>query len=231
MARTFALIPARGGSKGIPHKNIVNLAGKPLLAHSIHAANAAQVFDAIYVSSDDAQILAIAEQEGAATIRRNPAFAQDQSPTDPTIQEFIEKQFLAADDVIVLLQPTSPLRTAENIIAALELYYLRNDCNALVSVCAADNKYLYAYLGADPYLEPAMPEYAKIARRQDLPNIYLPNGAIYIFSVANFMRKQSIPDSRVIAYVMNKIESLDIDEPADFAQAELYFSQRQKGTQ
>ncbi len=229
MARTLALIPARGGSKGIPYKNIVNLAGRPLLSHSILAAKAAQVFNAIYVSSDDAQILAIAQQEGAATICRNPDFAKDHSPTDPVIQEFIEHQSLAADDVIVLLQPTSPLRTAQNIAASLEMYRQHKDCYALISVCAANNKYLYAYVGADPYLVPAMPEYAKISRRQDLPNIYLPNGAIYIFSVADFQREQTIPNSNVIAYVMCEAESLDIDEPADLNEAELYFSQRQQG--
>lgn len=76
MAKIIALIPARGGSKGIPQKNIVNIAGKPLLSHTIHAARIAQVFDNIYVSSDDDQILSVAEQEGAAIIRRYPEFAQ-----------------------------------------------------------------------------------------------------------------------------------------------------------
>lgn len=231
MAKTIALIPARGGSKGIPQKNIVNLAGKPLLAHSIHAAQAAQVFDAIYVSSDDAQILTVAETYGAATIRRNPKLAQDNSPTNPVIQEAIEKQNLASDDIIVLLQPTSPLRTAGHIQASLKLYKEHQGCDALNSVCAADNKYLYAYLGADPYLTPAMPEYLKISRRQDLPNIYLPNGAIYIFSVASFQREQAIPDTKVIAYVMPEAESIDIDTPDDLKRAELYFSQRQRDLQ
>lgn len=228
MAKTIALIPARGGSKGIPQKNIVNLAGKPLLSHTIHAAQAAQVFDAIYVSSDDAQILTVAEKDGAAIIRRHPDLAQDHSPTNPVIQECIEKQGLAADDIIVLLQPTSPLRTARDIEASLRLYLGQQDCDVLKSVCAADNKYLYAYVGADPYLTPAMPEFAKISRRQDLPNIYLPNGAIYIFSVTQFQYKQAIPDTKVIAYVMPEAKSIDIDTPEDLKRAELYFSQRQR---
>lgn len=231
MAKTIALIPARGGSKGIPQKNIVNLAGKPLLSHTIHAAQAARVFDAIYVSSDDSQILAVAEADGAATIRRHPDLAQDHSPTNPVIQECIEQQSLARDDIIILLQPTSPLRTAGHIQASLTLYSQHQSCNALISVCAADNKYLYAYMGADPYLTPAMPEYAKISRRQDLPNIYLPNGAIYIFSVANFQCEQAIPDSKVIAYVMPEADSIDIDTLEDLKRAELYFSQRQRDLQ
>ncbi|GGY72343.1 hypothetical protein GCM10011613_16640 [Cellvibrio zantedeschiae] len=231
MAKTIALIPARGGSKGIPQKNIANLAGKPLLSHTIHAAQAAQIFDEIYVSSDDAQILTVAENNGAAIIRRHPDLAQDRSPTNPVIQECIEKQGLLGEDIIVLLQPTSPLRTAQDIKASLKLYLGHQDCHALNSVCAADNKYLYAYLGADPYLIPAMPEFAKISRRQDLPKIYSPNGAIYIFSVANFQRHQAIPDTKVIAYVMSEDESIDIDTPDDLKRAELHFSQRQRDLQ
>lgn len=228
MAKTIALIPARGGSKGIPHKNIALLAGKPLLSHSIQAAQAAQMFDGIYVSSDDEQILAVAKEYGAAIICRNPALAQDHSPTNPVIQEFIEQQKLDKDDVIVLLQPTSPLRTAEHIQAALTLFKECADCAALKSVCAADNKYLYAFLGADPYLTPAMPEYMKISRRQDLPAIYLPNGALYIFTVKHFQRQQAIPQDAVIAYKMSELDSIDIDTPDDLEKAEFYLAKRQR---
>ncbi len=228
MAKTIALIPARGGSKGIHQKNIASLSGKPLLSHSIRAAQEARVFDAIYVSSDDSQILAVADNDGAATIRRNPEYAQDHSPTHPVIQECIEKQHLIDSDIIVLLQPTSPLRKAQHIQASLKLYAEHPDCHALKSVCAADSKYLYAYLGADPYLTPAMPDYMKIPRRQELPQIYLPNGAIYIFSVASFQRAQTIPSTKVIAYIMSETDSIDIDTQADLEQAELYLSQGQR---
>lgn len=231
MAKTVALIPARGGSKGIPYKNIVHLAGKPLLSHTIHAAQCSQVFNNIYVSSDDAQILDVAQNDGAAIICRNPALAQDHSPTNPVIQEFIEHEALLSDDVIVLLQPTSPLRNAEHIQAALNLFREYGECAALKSVCAADSKYIYAFVGADPYLTPLVPELAKISRRQDLPAIYLPNGAIYIFTVASFLREQAIPQNNVIAYVMSDVDSIDIDVPQDLQQAEFYFSQRQRDLQ
>jgi CMP-N,N'-diacetyllegionaminic acid synthase len=228
MAKTIALIPARGGSKGILHKNIALLAGKPLLSHSILAAQQAKVFDAIYVSSDDAQILAVAKEYGAAIVCRNPALAQDHSPTNPVIEEFIALQKLERDDVIVLLQPTSPLRKAEHIQAALQLFKQYADCAALKSVCAADNKYLYAYLGADPYLTPVVPEYMKFSRRQDLPSIYLPNGAVYIFTVGNFQCTQAIPQENILAYKMSEIDSVDIDTPADLEMAEFYLAKRQR---
>lgn len=220
MARILALIPARGGSKGIPQKNIANLAGKPLLWYSVDAAIKAQIFDAIYVSSDDEQILTVAEKYGAARFCRNPALAQDDSPTNPVIQEFIERQTLSADDVIVLLQPTSPLRTVEHIKAALDIFLQHKACSALKSVCRADSKYLYALTGADPYLTPLLPEYSQIARRQDLPEIYLPNGAIYIFSVASFQKYNAIPQQQVAAFIMSDAESIDIDTPEDLKKAE-----------
>lgn len=226
MSKVIALIPARGGSKGIPYKNIALLAGKPLIFYSISAAQAASVFDGIYVSSDDAKILSVAEKFGAALIHRNPASAQDHSPSNAVIEEFIAQQKLLSDDIIVLLQPTSPLRSSADIEAALSLFKQHPECATLISVCAADNKFLYAFLGADPYVKPVSPEHMKISRRQDLPSIYLPNGAVYIFTVSNFQREQSIPQENVIAYKMSAINSIDIDTQDDFEKAEFYLTKR-----
>lgn len=226
MSKNIALIPARGGSKGIPYKNIVSLGGKPLIAHTILAAQAANVFDDICVSSDDKKILAVANDYGVSAINRPLSLAQDNSSTDAVVAEFIQTQALAAEDIIVLLQPTSPLRSAKHITAALKLFKQHPACAVLKSVCAADNKYLYAYLGADPYLEPVAPQYFNISRRQDLPAIYLPNGALYIFTVANFQEAMAIPKIKTIAYEMSAFESIDIDTPADLDVAESYLAQQ-----
>jgi CMP-N,N'-diacetyllegionaminic acid synthase len=226
MSKTIALIPARGGSKGIQYKNIALLADKPLLSYSIVAAKAANVFDKIYVSSEDARILATAKEYGADLVDRSISLAQDHSSTNAVIEEFIAQQELKNEDIIVLLQPTSPLRTAEHIQSALKLFKNHTECAALKSVCAADNKYLYAFLGANPYLTPVSPTHMKISRRQDLPDIYLPNGAIYIFSVAQFQRNQSIPEINVIAYVMSEADSIDIDTHSDLEKAEFYLTKR-----
>ena len=226
MSKIIALIPARGGSKGIKYKNIVALAGKPLLSYSIIAAQQSEIFNAIYVSSDDAKILSVANDYNASLVHRSPKLAQDHSPTNDLIEEFITNLELADDDVIVLLQPTSPLRSAEHIKSAVTLFKQKPDCSALISVCAADNKYLYTYLSADSYLTPVSPEHMKISRRQDLPEIYLPNGAIYIFTVGNFKREKSIPENRLVAYVMSAEDSIDIDAQKDLDQAEIYFTQR-----
>ena len=107
MSKVIAIIPARGGSKGIKNKNIIPLLNKPLLAYSIEAAQESAVVDEIYVSSDSAEILAVAREYGAKTIERDPSLALDETPTDPAITEFILKANLESKDIILLLQPTS----------------------------------------------------------------------------------------------------------------------------
>ncbi len=221
MAKTVAFIPARGGSKGIPHKNIVNLAGKPLITYSILAAKNCRFIDSIYTSSDDEKILSVAAQAGSELILRSTDLAQDTTPTNPVITEFIKELGLTDDDIIVVLQPTSPLRKTSHIAEAITLFKSHPEARGLISVYVADNKYFYAYSGANPYLTPLMPEAFKVSRRQDLPSIYLPNGALYIFSVAEFMKEQKVPQTQVVAFVMSLEDSVDIDTPDDLLRAEL----------
>jgi CMP-N,N'-diacetyllegionaminic acid synthase len=227
MSKVLALIPARGGSKGIKQKNLAPLLGKPLIAYSIAAAQVSDVIDAIYVSSDDEAILAAGENLGAKAIKRNPALAQDESPTDPVIGEFIEREQLAQDDLIVLLQPTSPLRTAVHIREALAAYKRHSSCRSLISVYEINNKVLKAYLSGGEFLAPLAGANTSYSRRQDLPSVYMPNGALYIFSVAEFLRENKIPRDRIIPYHMSEADSLDIDVPSDLAAAEAALLQRQ----
>ncbi len=220
MNTVVALIPARGGSKGIKHKNIVDLASKPLLAYSIDAALESGVINRVYVSSDDDNILSVAKHHGAELIKRDPSLARDESPTDPVITEFIEKAQLQPKDIIVLLQPTSPLRTAQHIREALAEYRDFPTCHSLISVYELNNKYLKAYVGGGEFLHPVAGEHTSYTRRQDLPSLYMPNGALYIFSVAEFMREEKIPRTHIIPYLMSETESLDIDTPEDLQLAE-----------
>lgn len=219
MANVIALIPARGGSKGIKYKNIVTLGDKPLLAYSIQAAVESGVINHIYVSSDDDNILSVAKEYGAEVIKRDAALARDESPTDPVITECIHKANLAPKDIIVLLQPTSPLRTAQHIREALAEYRDFPTCHSLISVYELNNKYLKAYVGGGEFLHPVAGEHTSYTRRQDLPSLYMPNGALYIFSVAEFMREEKIPRTHIIPYLMSEAESLDIDTPDDLAVA------------
>ncbi len=217
MQKVFALLPARGGSKGILQKNIAPLLDQPLIAYSIQAAQASGVIDDIYVSSDDDQILSVAHYYKAERLKRDPHLARDDSPTDPVIAEFIHRVKPAAKDIIVLLQPTSPLRTGEHIREALAEFNDFPTCHSLISVYEISNKFMKAYVGGGEFLHPLAGEHTSYTRRQDLPSLYMPNGAIYIFKVEDFLREEKIPRTHIIPYLMSDDDSLDIDTPDDLA--------------
>jgi CMP-N,N'-diacetyllegionaminic acid synthase len=228
MPSVLALIPARGGSKSIPKKNIVPLLGKPLLAYSIEAALQSGVIDHVYVSSDDAEILSAAQQFGATPLQRTPSLALDESPTDPVIADFIAKVAAEPEDIIVLLQPTSPLRTAEHVRAAVESFQAAPAGQAVISVCNIDNKVLKAYLQQGDYLEALAGADFPYKRRQDLPALYMPNGALYIFSVRSFTQQQGIPRQQLKPYRMTVDDSADIDTLDDLRKAEQILVLRQQ---
>jgi CMP-N,N'-diacetyllegionaminic acid synthase len=220
MPNVFALVPARGGSKGIPQKNIVPLLDQPLIAYTLQAAISSGVIDATYVSSDDDQILSVAHYYGAEKFKRDPHLARDDSPTDPVVAEFIHRIKPAGKDIIVLLQPTSPLRTAVHIKEALAEFYDFPTCHSLISVFEISNKFMKAYVGGGEFLHPLVGEHTSYTRRQDLPSLYMPNGALYIFKVDDFLREEKIPRSHTIPYLMSENDSLDIDTPDDLVVAE-----------
>jgi len=211
--KVLALIPARGGSKGIPKKNIVDLNGKPLIAYTIEAAKNVPGIDQIVVSSDSDEILFIAEQFGATPLKRPTELATDESSSNDPISHAIENN--PEVDTILLLQPTSPLRNATHINEALEKFSSSNS-ECLISVkelkhspylaYKIEEEKLESYFDSNPYLD---------KRRQDIPAAYAPNGAIYIFSVKAFKESSGIPREKVLGYLMDETSSLDIDSETD----------------
>ncbi|HEY0891787.1 MAG TPA: acylneuraminate cytidylyltransferase family protein [Cellvibrio sp.] len=226
MPNVFALVPARGGSKGILQKNIVPLVDQPLLAYTLKAAQESGVIDSVYVSSDDDQILSVAHYYGAERIKRDPHLARDESLIDPVVAEFIHRLKLAGKDIIILLLPTSPLRTAVHIREALAEFRDFPTCRSLISVCEINNQLMKAYVGGGEFLQPLAGAHSSYMRRQDLPSLYMPNGAISIFKVDEFMREEKIPRTHEIPYLMSDYDSLDIDTPADLQIAEQRLSKR-----
>lgn len=226
MPNVFALVPARGGSKGILQKNIVPLVDQPLLAYTLKAAQESGVIDSVYVSSEDDQILSVAHYYGAERIKRDPHLARDESLIDPVVAEFIHRLKLAAKDIIILLLPTSPLRTAVHIREALAEFRDFPTCRSLISVCEINNQLMKAYVGGGEFLQPLAGAHSSYMRRQDLPSLYMPNGAISIFKVDDFMREEKIPRSHEIPYLMSDYDSLDVDTPADLQIAEQRLSER-----
>lgn len=221
--RNLAVIPARSGSKGLPDKNILPLNGKPLLAWSIDAARQSGMFDTIYVSTDSEKYAEIARQYGAEVpfLRSAEASTDTASSWDVLKEAIINYQKLGkAFDSLMMLQPTSPLRTAEDIRGAFQLMTQRN-ATAVVSVCNTDCSPLWCNTlpenqCMDGFLSPAA-----LFPRQALPQYYQLNGAIYLLVVDNFLKKgRLVYDQGCYAYVMPSERSVDIDGAVDFAIAE-----------
>lgn len=217
--RIVAVIPARAGSKGIPGKNTRLLRGKPLIQYTMEAAWASGVVDEVVVSSDGSAILALAQRLGATPLVRPAELASDAAPTASAIAHLVEASALRKADIIVLLQPTSPLRRAAHIRAALERY--TRDAVPLVSMDESPY-YPDKYLSIDEHgrLTTTVPG-AATRPRQALSARFKPNGAIYIFSVAQFRAAGDVPIIGSRAFLMDKIASIDIDAPEDLRLVEL----------
>lgn len=220
--KTLALIPARGGSKGLPRKNLRLLAGKPLLAWSIEAARAAKAVERVLVSSDDDEILAEAERWGAEALRRPGALATDLSPSEPLVVHALDtlREEGYETEALVLLQPTSPLRHASDIDAACALLQQPN-VQAVISVYEPRHSPYKALLrDEDGWLRGLLGERAPFGPRQALPSLWMPNGAIYAVYSRVFRELQSFLPPNTLPYVMDASRSIDIDNAQDLEHAE-----------
>jgi CMP-N-acetylneuraminic acid synthetase len=218
--RIVALIPARGGSKGVPGKNIRELNGKPLIQYSIDAAMNSEFVDEVYVSTDDSKIATVAQLCGASLVDRPRELATDSSTTDEAISHFINTNDFGKNCIIILLQPTSPLRSSIHIDEAFR-QYIRNPVGMVLSVTEPQHHPMKSFrVSADGTLQGICDEESPFLPRQILPKVYMPNGAIYIFSSREFEKNNSLPRKTLIPYLMSTKDSCDIDSLADFIEAE-----------
>jgi CMP-N-acetylneuraminic acid synthetase len=218
--RILAFIPARGGSKGIPHKNITPLAGKPLIQYTIDAAKQSRYIDYVLVSTDDEEIATVARRCGAEVpFLRPPELAADTAKTIDAVLHAIETLREAGEtfDSLVLLQPTSPLRTAEDIDKAVETFYESNR-QPVVSVSEVSDHPILIRTIEDGRLKPLL-QTGSTVRRQDMPPFYRVNGSIYINPIEEISQTTSFNDNPV-PFIMQKSHSVDIDEPLDLKIAE-----------
>lgn len=227
----LAIIPARSGSKGLMDKNIKLLDGKPLLAYTVKAARESGMFDEIMVSTDSEEYAEIAIQWGAAVpFLRSEELSSDTASSWEVVKEVVEgyKNQAKEFETVTLLQPTSPLRTATDIIEAYRLMD-KKAANFVVSVCEMDHSPLWAnILPEDHSMENFIrPEVLNIPR-QNIPTYYRINGALYIAKVDYLMRTTDIYGDRSFALVMKKENSIDIDDQLDFTIAEVLISERGK---
>lgn len=216
-----AIIPARGGSKGIPFKNIVDLAGKPLIAWTIDAALKSASIDELFVTSDDSKILSVAEEYGAQLIERPIELAGDEVLTVPVLEHAIDQiESLGKNfEYLVLLQPTSPLRTSDHIDEAFKTLKGKN-ASSLISVVEPSHSPLKSFLLQGDYLKGVVNDQYPFMRRQDLPTTYLANGAIYIVNIEEFKNSGSLMTGKCIPFVMDAPSSVDIDIKEDLLNAQ-----------
>lgn len=209
----FAIIPARGGSKGIPHKNIYPLVNKPLVAHSIEHAKEAKWVDHVYVSTDDLEIADISKKYGAAVVHRPDNLADDKASSESalihTLSE-IEKTG-AAPDLIVFLQCTSPIRTSADIDHAIEKFQTEN-ADSLLSV-SPSHRFLWEEV--EEVAKSINYDYRHRPRRQDMNPQYIENGSIYIFKPWVLKDRGNRLGGKIALFQMGEAAAVEIDSLID----------------
>lgn len=220
----LAVITARGGSKGIPGKNIRLLANRPLIAWTIEEAKKSSFIDRTILSTDDAGIMSIGRSWGCEVPFVRPAhLAQDDTPSFDVIAHAIQ-EVDPKYDYIVLLQPTSPLRSVEDIDGCIESC-VKNKAVACVTVTEAETSPYWMYLlDESNHMQPVLELDKKINRRQDLPLVYALNGAVYISETRRLIENKSFLTRDTIAYPMPAERSIDIDTEVDFQLCEWFLS-------
>lgn len=230
----LAIIPARGGSKGIKHKNMVLVDGKPLIQYTIEAAKESRYITRTIVNPDDEEILRFAESQDIETVVRPSELAQDNTPMKDVICDQLSRLKQKENyvpDIILLLQPTSPLRTGRHIDEAMKkLIY--SDGDALVSVEEEPHlhsPYSVMRLNEKGYLEFFMKEGQRFTSRQEKPKFYARNGAaIYAVYTDIYMKTGSLYGTKCVPYEMAAEDSVDIDDQLDLFVAECMLKYRQE---
>lgn len=226
--KILAIILARGGSKGVPRKNIRIISGKPLIFYSINAASKSKYVNEPVISTEDSEIESICNKYGSEVIKRPEALAKDYSSTIEVILhalDYLEKK--ESPDILVLLQPTSPLRTSIDIDNAIDIF-INNDCDSVISVSELDHSPYWSLKLQNSYLIPSFGKEYFEKRRQDLPTLYSPNGAIFI-STPEYLRKhETFYSEKSLPYIMPPERSIDIDTELDFKLAELILKERKE---
>ena len=227
--RSIGIIPARGGSTGLPRKNIAPLGGKPLIAHTIEAARAASSIQRIIVSTEDPEIAAVARKYGAEVpFLRPPELAGDATPSLCVMQHALTHLRLAEGcepEIVVLLQPTSPLRGPNDIDEAVSILE-KTGADSVVSVCASEHHPAWMKRVEAGRVRPFLEDGPEYTRRQDLPPVYRLNGAIYVTRPRIVIEENRILGRDTRAFVMNAESSVDIDSALDLQLASVILQQR-----
>lgn len=216
--KVLAVITARGGSKGLPGKNIRPLAGRPLIGWTIGAAQQSTLIDRTVLSTDDEAIAAVARQCACEVpFMRDPALAADDTPSIDVLLDVLDR--IPGYDIAVLLQPTSPLRTAQDIDDAIRVC-VSSGAPSCVSVCEAEESPYWMYvLDSDSRMRPLIAGTNNAKRRQDLPAVHVLNGAVYVSLIDVLRRERAFVVAGTVGYAMPRERSVDIDLEQDLLTA------------
>ena len=229
--KVLVVIPARGGSKGIPHKNIKLMNGKPLICYSIDVAREFTIDDNICVTTDDDNIIEVVENYGLMVPFKRPDYlATDTCGSNEVIQhayQFYEQRGIHYD-AILLLQPTSPFRKVEFLEEACKLYDDSIDMVTSVKLSSC-NPYYDGFEENEEGLLTISKGDGTIERRQDAPRVWQQNGSIYVINPKSLMEKGLAHFSRIRKYAMSELYSVDIDNPFDWKVAELLINEKMLG--
>jgi CMP-N,N'-diacetyllegionaminic acid synthase len=229
ISRILGLIPARGGSRGVPRKNIRSLSDKPLLQYTTEAALAARGLSRVILSTDDEEIADFGRRCGVDVPFIRPAqLAQDDTPMLPVVQHALRgmEELGETFDAVCLLQPTNPLRRADDIDACIELLR-QTDADSVItilSVPAEHNPHWVYFRDEQDLLRLCTGEATPITRRQDLPPAYHREGSVYVTRVNVVMEENSLYGERVLGYEIETERSVNIDTPEDWSRAEALMS-------
>ncbi len=229
--KNIAIIPARSGSKGLPDKNIKNLNGKPLIAYSIEAALNSGCFDTVMVSTDSEKYAEISMKYGAAVpFLRSERTSSDSASSWDTVLEVLEKyeEIGKIFDTFCLLQPTSPMRTVDDLKAAYKMFEEKN-AFSILSMTEVDHPLSWCGLLGNGNSLNGFIQKSASKQRQAQEIYYRPNGAIYIVSIPEFLKDQFLYREDAYAYIMPKERSVDIDTEFDFKFAEFLMKEKEAG--
>lgn len=227
--KIIAIIPARGGSKGLPGKNIIPLGGKPLIAHSIEVAKKSRLIDRVIVTTDDEKIASVAKKYGAEIPFIRPAeLAQDDTPPDPVLKHvlnFLEEKEGMKPEIIVWLEPPCPFRTAKEIDEAIQM--LRDDpkADSLRSVIEPFQNPFKSWTLEGNYLKPLIEKKGQALHtgpRQKTQKVYWQNGALFLLKYETIMKKGNFFGDKILPYFMSSDRFVDIDKREDLELAEWY---------
>jgi CMP-N,N'-diacetyllegionaminic acid synthase len=227
----LALIPARGGSKSIPKKNIVPVGGKPLIVWTIEAAQKSSYINKIVVSSDSEEILSIGKSYGAEILKRPDHLASDTASYDSVVDHSIKEleSFGYKPDLLICLQPTSPLRSADDIDRGVKILLDNEVARALVGVIKTDSKILKSFLiDENGFIKGVAGDDFPFMNRQELPQVFKPNGALYIIHREALKEGKLFVPGATIHYEMDIERSLDVDNPEDLEEIERYLKKIKK---